>query len=283
LLVESFEPHAEYAVEAVAWRRHGVRATFLRASEWLQRRRAMGIMPVARWYSERLVERGVPPERLRVVPCGVPLERFAFSSSDRDQVRHELAIGSEPIGIYVGKFGDFYYDREAFELFRNCFHALDGLHLILLTPTDRSLVATELDAAGIDRKRVHVDCVPHDAVPRYLSAADFAFALYPPSPSKRALSPTKNGEYWASGLPVLLTRGVGDEADFLEPERAGALLDADLGNAAAALSKVMNIVAESGHRSRIASVAARYRSFDAARAAYRDFLAPLAHLDGPAW
>lgn len=270
--VESFEPHVEYAVEAGAWSPWGPKALFLRATERLQRSTASGIMPVAEAYAKRLLAWGVPSARVRVVPCGVDLDRFAYSADVRAETRRAIGIGTELTAIYVGKFGGIYHDREFFETFGRFLERVEGMRLILLTPHTSDFVQQRLSEAGIEPKRIFATCVPHDQVPSYLCAADFAFSLNVPSPSKRFLSPIKHGEYWACGLPIVATAGVGDEADFLERERAGIFFDPGRTDMGEAVGRVLDLVNEPGHRTRIATIADRYRSFRHARHAYEYFL-----------
>lgn len=274
-LVESFEPHAEYAVEAGAWRRRGAKASFLRLVEQRQLRTATGIMPVTHGYADQLRADGVAPSKLRVVPCGVPLEAFAYSDTVRRSMRERLGLGTSLVGIYVGKFGGLYYEQESFEVFRDCFDLLPEFRLIVLSPHADQGIRARMEALGIDLRRVVLASVPHDEVPAYLSAADFALALYAPSPSKRALSPIKVGEYWASGLPVLMTEGVGDESSFMEQEHGGALLSATRDNLRQGLDRILAITRDPEHRRRIEQLARIHRSFGAAHDAYVAFLEPL--------
>ena len=64
---------------------------------------------------------------------------------------------------------------------------------------------------------------PAAEVTRYLSAADAAVALIRPCFSKRSSSPTKYAEALAVGLPLLISREVGDGADIEEREGAVAM------------------------------------------------------------
>lgn len=275
-LVESFEPHADYAVEAGAWKRHGAKAAFLRLVERRQLQTATGILPVAHSYADRLLRTsGLSPSRLRVVPCGVHLEAFAYSEATRRLMRERLGLGESLVGIYVGKFGGLYYDQEALEVFLTCFDFLSDFRLIVLSPQADEGIEQRMEALGIDPRRVVIASVPHGEVAAYLCASDFAFALYSPSPSKRALSPIKVGEYWANGLPVLMTEGVGDESSFIEGEQGGALLSATRNNLKSALDRIVGITRVPDHRRRIVQLARTHRSFAAAHDAYVTFLEPL--------
>ena len=61
-------------------------------------------------------------------------------------------------------------------------------------------------------------------VPENLAAADFAFCFIKPGYSKMSSSPTKIGEFLASGLPVLCNAGIGDTDDLLVANRVGVVV-----------------------------------------------------------
>mgnify|MGYP005817612763 CR=1 FL=1 len=119
---------------------------------------------------------------------------------------------------------------------------------------------------------VHIQQVEHRLVPKYLSASDFAFATYSSTPSKRYLSPVKVGEYWANGLPVLLTKGVGDDSDIIEREGGGALFTLD--TIEADVRRLDEIVAmgREYNVSTITPLAYKYRSFEIAERVYDKLL-----------
>jgi glycosyltransferase involved in cell wall biosynthesis len=62
-------------------------------------------------------------------------------------------------------------------------------------------------------------------VPSYLAAADIGLAFIKRCVSKIASSPTKNGEYLACGLPLVINAGVGDSDALINDWKAGVLID----------------------------------------------------------
>jgi glycosyltransferase involved in cell wall biosynthesis len=70
-----------------------------------------------------------------------------------------------------------------------------------------------------------VTSVPAKDVPSYLSAADAGLSFIKPCFSKLASSPTKNAEYLACGLPLIINRGIGDSDALVNEWKAGVLAE----------------------------------------------------------
>ena len=272
--VESFEPHADYMLESGVWRWYDPRYLFQRYWERKQKELARGLMPVAENYRRQLIKEGVPAEQIVTVPCSVNLADFEYDASRRAQVRTQLGFPADAVvGIYVGKFGDIYYNQEAYDLFRAAAeHFGPAFRLIVLTPNPLDEVRARLAAVGLDSTRSFVTKAPHHEVPGYLSAADFAFAPIKPANCRQFCSPIKVGEYWASGLPVVLTEGVGDDSNIIEQEGGGAIFNVEQPTSIpAAIERVAGILHQPDYRQQTSQLAARHRSPDRARQAYATF------------
>ena len=270
--VESYEPHADYMADSGVWSRGGLKYFYQKRSEQKQNKYAQGLMPVAVNYRHVLISEGVIEGKVMTVACPVDA-RFSHNLYERGQVRERFNI--EPtaiVGIYVGKYSGLYLEDEAFEIYKQSFSLIPDFRLIILSPKAGAYVQKKLAAHDINSAKVYVAAVPHHEVPAYLSAADFAFATYKPGPSKKYLSPVKIGEYWANGLPVLLTEGVGDDSDIIKNEGGGAtfnLKEAD--SLERALEKIQQIVKDPNHRQEIPKLAQKYRSPDRIKEAYEYF------------
>lgn len=278
--VESFEPHAHYMLESGVWQRYDPRYLFQRHWEKRQKQLARGLLPVAENYRQQLIAEGVPAARIATVPCSVDATVFAFTEIDRQRIRGQLGFTSPDVivGIYVGKFGGIYYDAEAFQVFRAAADYFgQAFRLILLTPDSQLEVRHKLAAVGLATEVVTVTRAPYTEVPAYLSAADFAFATIKPAPCRLFCSAIKIGEYWASGLPVLLPPGIGDDSQIVEIEAGGAVFDLHQPNSLVlSLGRLKQLMREPDYRTRIHSLALRYRHLDRARQAYAALL-PMEH------
>lgn len=224
--VESFEPHADYMKELGIWSKSGISYRLQKHLEEKQKKHALHLMPVTHAHKNKLVEEGMLADKISVMPCAVDHDRFTYSESDRKTLRNQLGIANTAtVGIYVGKFGDIYWDKEAFALFKSAFSYFEEFHLLLLSPHTQAFVEQRCEEFEIPNSKVHHGLVPHAEVPQYLSAADFAFSLHKPSSFSYAFSPIKNGEYWANGLPIVSPQEIGDDSEIIRNENAGVVTE----------------------------------------------------------
>lgn len=278
-MVESFEPHAEYMVEGNTWKRSGFEYKFQRWIETQTRKKASYLMPVSNNYKEELIRSGISPARIVVMPCCVNAEKFAFNSEVRLQVRGALGICEQSIvGIYVGKFGDLYLKGEAFRLFKEVNDFFRGnFFLIVLSPQEATTIKNSLQAVGFPLEKCFVAKVENKRVPDFLSAADFAFSLARPAPSGKYLSPVKNGEYWANGLPIILSKGVGDDEAIILKYNAGVIFDPSSICYQTPLGLIKELVSQdrAALARKISGLARHYRGFEIIEEGYEKIFAQL--------
>jgi glycosyltransferase involved in cell wall biosynthesis len=98
-------------------------------------------------------------------------------------------------------------------------------HLLWLTTGSHDRVKQLMRARNVDADSFSVRAVASGEVPSYLAAADVGLAFIKRCVSKIASSPTKNGEYLACGLPLVINAGVGDSDLLINEWKAGVLID----------------------------------------------------------
>lgn len=273
-VTESFEPHANYMIESNEWDRSKLKYKFLKKWEQEQIEQAAHLFTVSDNY-KLFLEKTYNRSNVSNIPCCVYLNDFKYSEGDRKTIRQTLEIPETSIvGIYVGKFGGIYYEEEAYQLFREAFDFFPDFRLLILTPNDRQILSTELLKKNVDLQKTNILFVKHEDVPKYLSASDFAFSTIKPAPSRKYCCPVKNGEYWANGLPILLTDGVGDDYQIIEKEDGGALFNLKKGNTKEALIKIKALIQKKDYRINISALAAKYRSFEIVRTIYAKLFNP---------
>jgi len=272
--VEYYEPHADYMLESGVWKAWDPRYKNLKKWEKKQLTQASGIITASQLYEQALVQNGLPPQQVRSAPCSVDLQKFAFQPEIRAAYRKKLTLPpSTTVGVYVGKFGGMYLQEEAYQLFATAkAHFKDRFFMLILTPHVPQEVEARLQSAGFTPQQYKVlRAAPHQ-VPAWLSAADFAFATYKPGKSKMAQGPVKVGEYWAAGLPVIITHGVGEDHKIIEEANAGAQFwPQKPATYTHALEQVQKCLDNPGHQAHIMQLAAQYRGPERIENAYKHF------------
>ena len=103
-----------------------------------------------------------------------------------------------------------------------------------------------------------------------MGLGDFGITPVKPIPTKRYCSPIKDGEYWALGLPVIITKDISDDSSIIESENIGAVLrELNVEEYKKAIDKIEIFLREGSSLStRIFAVAKKYRSFEIAEKVY---------------
>jgi len=274
-IVDSFEPHSIYMLECGVWRSSDIRFKFANHFEGSQLKHAQYVITVTHNHRNDLIAEGSDPNRIKVIPSITDLAVFKPDCSAREQIRRQLGIPfNSTVGIYVGKFGGLYYEEEAYRIFGRAFEHFSDLHMIILSPADPTTIRSMALQAGLPGDRLHVMMVPHVEVPDCLSAADFAFSTIKPSPIKRYQCPIKNGEYWANGLPILMTDGISDDYLLMRKGLGGSVFQPDMSDLDSALVQIKHILARPEHKKEIIELALQYKSVELAAKVYDEILGP---------
>jgi glycosyltransferase involved in cell wall biosynthesis len=83
-------------------------------------------------------------------------------------------------------------------------------------------------SVGLKDKDCTVLSLGPTAVPRYLAAADVGLLPRDENLVNRVASPVKFAEYLASGIPVILSDGIGDYSELVRSGDLGAVLPASV-------------------------------------------------------
>lgn len=276
LVIDSYEPHADAMVENGTWPRGGAAHRILLQLERWQSRHATHLIACAEGMSAYAHARyGLPADRrMDVKPACVDLDRFAWPSVKDAALLHELGLEGKIIAVYAGKFGGIYLEDESFQLLRAARDRWgDRLGVLLLTAHSRQELEPMMARAGLDPSIFIIRRVPHAEVPRWMGLADFAITPVKPVPTKALCTPIKDGEYWALGLPVIITPRISDDSRIIADSRIGAVLNGLGDEHYREAVRAIDALLASGTRrelyDRIRPVAERYRSFGIARTIYQ--------------
>jgi glycosyltransferase involved in cell wall biosynthesis len=182
--------------------RPGVRGLYLAAARLTSRVIAVSD-PVAR----RLIDWGVPVQRVRIVPVGIETAAFAFDAAARRDVRAEFGIAED--AVVVGGVGRM-VEPKRFDVLVRAVAALPGVTLLLVGegPARAGLAALAAELAVTDRVRFAGRRVD---VARVLAAMDVFASSSPEETFGVAIL-----EAMAAGLPVVYAAA--PALDALPPE-----------------------------------------------------------------
>jgi glycosyltransferase involved in cell wall biosynthesis len=195
-------------VESGSWREGSWIDRWVKRAERANRRRADAIVMLTE-RAHAILEKDGPLPLNRVIPTCVDASRF------RPRPANEPA----QFGVaYVGSLGTWYMAREMADLCRRS-TVLFPERPLFLTPD-----LVEASRAGIDGTWAEVRSLPADEVPTWLARARALVCFVRPTFAKSASFPTKVGEAWAVGLPVVVNQGVGDLEALVEQHSTGVVV-----------------------------------------------------------
>jgi len=164
------------------------------------------------------------PDRIRIVPCVADERRFVFDPEARARVRSAEGWTGREVVVYSGSMLAWQQPEAALTLCAHLRRSRPDVHLLVLTP-DVEVARGLATRHGLDEAAVTIRAARHDEVGGFLCAADMALLLRERHPLNAVASPTKFAEYVLAGLPVLVSRGIGDLDDAVARLDLGALVD----------------------------------------------------------
>lgn len=273
LIVDSYEPHAEAMVENKTWDKNSFRYKLLFYLEGKLSKYASVLISATEGMRDYAKSKyHFEPKNFLVKPACVDLSTFSRSSAKDQKLLSELNLHSKIVGVYAGKFGGIYLTKEVFRLLKAAENKWgENFRALLLTNHNLDEITQWANEAGFPMEKVICKFVPHGEISRYMGLGDFAITPVKPIPTKRYCTPIKDGEYWALGLPVIITKDISDDSAIIAKENIGAVLESLTDpEYKKAIDKIAELLTEGDQlTNRIINVAKRYRSFDIAETVYR--------------
>jgi glycosyltransferase involved in cell wall biosynthesis len=226
LIIDSYEPHAEAMVENGTWKKNGLAFRILFLLEKKQTRRASALIATTGGMKQYALKKyNTEVKFFFVKPACVDLEKFSSSGKDPSLLK-ELQLQNKIVCVYAGKLGGIYLKEEVFDFIKKCYdHWKDEFRFLMLSNASIEEIKREIRRVQLPDHVVISRFVFHDEVPRYLSLGDFAINPVNPVPTKRYCTSIKDGEYWAMGLPVVISQNISDDSAIIEKENIGLVMN----------------------------------------------------------
>jgi len=163
-------------------------------------------------------------KKVSVIPCCFDKKKFRFDEVARQELRKLLGFdGNQKVICYSGGLANWQRIDDIISLYEKISKQTQGFKFLFLTQK-RAQLQLKLDKSTLCRARYVIKSCEHDDVYRYLSAADAGIIMREDTIVNNVASPIKIAEYLACGLPVILTRGIGDASDLISQNNLGLLL-----------------------------------------------------------
>ncbi|MCB2099374.1 MAG: glycosyltransferase, exosortase A system-associated [Rhodobacterales bacterium] len=206
----------------------GPRYRLTRAMETYVARRAHGLTCICEGLRGDLIARGIPAERITVIPNAVDIEKFPMLEGGRDEaLAAELGVGPGPVIGFIGSF----YEYEGLDILLRGAALLRDRYpdlRVLLVGGGQAREALEALAAelGIAERVLFSGRVPHDQVSRYYALIDVL--AYPRTKIRLTdlVTPLKPLEAMAQGK-MQVASDVGGHRELIRDGDTGFLFKAD--------------------------------------------------------
>mgnify|MGYP001380012670 CR=1 FL=1 len=268
------------AVDHGTTREGSLRYRLTRALETWAVKRADAVTVICEGLRNDLVARGIPPNKITVIPNAVDIDRFETGGRADPELKLKLGLGTSRVLGFIGSF----YAYEGLDLLIEALPAIlrqmPDVKLLLVGggPQDAAL-RQRVMALDLTDRVVFTGRVPHAEVNRYYDLIDVL--VYPRHPMRltELVTPLKPLEAMAQGK-VLVASDVGGHRELIESGRTGLLFAA--GDVNALAHCVLRLLADASLRDRLATGGRRFvesertwaRSVSRYEAIYASLIAP---------
>jgi colanic acid biosynthesis glycosyl transferase WcaI len=166
--------------------------------------RAVRIVVATRGIQNYLEQRGIPPEKIIVIPNGANISMFTFLSEERTRIRKEFNLEHKFVAIYAGIHG-------VAQGLENIVEAAEQLkddkrvHFILIGdgPKKADILSMVKEHALPNFSLLPEQ--PREKIPGFLSASDVALVPLKDIELFKGVLPSKLFDAWACERPVLIS------------------------------------------------------------------------------
>jgi glycosyltransferase involved in cell wall biosynthesis len=167
--------------------------------------------------------------KISVIPCCADLQHFDFHLHSNEEGRLLKEALDIPPGAkvlsYLGSLGGWYLTDEMIRFFKALKKQYRDAVFLLITNDKPSMVAERMQQFGLTGQDFRVKAASRNEVPSYLYISDWNIFFIKDAYSKKASSPTKQGEVMAMGIPVICN-DIGDTGKIVRNSKAGIVIDA---------------------------------------------------------
>ncbi|HOY40452.1 MAG TPA: glycosyltransferase [Chitinophagales bacterium] len=168
------------------------------------------------------------PIKIQVIPCCADLNLFNKNNLKPDiseTLKTSLNISKDDfILLYLGSIGTWYMLDEMMEFFSVLKQQNKAAKFLFVTKDEQERILESATKYGV-LESIIIRPGNREEVPYLISISNFSIFFILPSYSKKASSPTKQGEIMAMGIPVVCNTNVGDTDKVINDYKSGILVE----------------------------------------------------------
>lgn len=162
---------------------------------------------------------------ITVIPSCFDASKLYFDAQSRREIRTKYRLNNQSILLcYSGGLAKWQRINDMLRLVEMLTVSNNNINILFLTQEAKKLDAL-LRETSISPERFYIESCSSYEIYRYLSAADMGLILRDDIIVNNVASPIKIGEYLACGLPLIMTKGIGDFSQIIPAVGLGVILN----------------------------------------------------------
>ncbi len=207
--------------------------------------------------------------KIKVIENGFSPDRIQYSDSLRANRRKEEGLEDRLVMTYSGTLSKWQMFEEICEAFL-LLKKIESKALFLILSPDSAQVEKILLSRNIPSEDFRIFNITNNQLGEYLILGDFGTLFRKPLLLNTVAAPIKFAEYLGAGLPVLLTRGIGDTEMMCRKGQFGVVIDPSFRDMEAALKEIVALSGSDGIHKKCSEYAISSLSVDSAAKKYLD-------------
>ena len=169
------------------------------------------------------------PIPIQVIPCCADLNLFSENNIDKQlisELRNRLGIKPDDFVVsYLGSIGTWYMLDEMLDFFKRLLIRKPTAKFLFITPDKKEHILSKAANRNIPEASIIILQATREEVPAYALLSNLSLFFIKPVYSKKASSPTKQGEIMGLGIPIICNGNVGDTEEIINDSGAGYVIN----------------------------------------------------------
>lgn len=209
-------------------------------------RKANRIFVVTEGARENLIEKGVEPQKVMVMPHWLDENLYKIETVDDAKVsllRQELQFGGKFVVMFAGNFG-LVQGLDTVINAANILRFEDNILIVFVGDgVDKERLVNLVDSNGLNHRVKFIGRQPIEEMPVFMAASDALLVHLKKSKISEYVIPTKTMAYLAAGKPIIMATE-GASANIIQNADAGLVVEPDNPSALAGAIKQLEFMSK---------------------------------------